>query len=360
MMNDKRLFMDIHVLQTLPPSNINRDDTGSPKTAIYGGARRARVSSQAQKKPMRDYFKENMEGNNIGVRTVEIVRYVADKIKALDTSVLDVDAMKMAEKAINTAGISTKDQKAKALFFLGDRQAEKLAKAVLDGVTDKAALQDILNTNPAIDIALFGRMAADDPTLNEDASAQIAHAISTHAVQTEFDYYTAIDDYKQENNNGAGMLGNIEFNSSTLYRYGNIALHEFYKQLNNDEDAMIRSVKLFIEAFCKTLPSGKMTSFANQAFPQLVAVTLRSDRPVNLVSAFETPVKSKDGYINLSAVRLDKEFCKARKFVDKEVLTLFVKDEDISELENMGKEEISLKSLLCDLEVFLRENKLYM
>ena len=102
----KHLFMDIHVLQTLPPSNINRDDTGSPKTANYGGARRARVSSQAWKKAMRDYFKDNMESDNIGVRTYEIVRYVADKIMILDSSVSDADAIKMAEGAINNAGIS--------------------------------------------------------------------------------------------------------------------------------------------------------------------------------------------------------------------------------------------------------------
>lgn len=360
MTDSKHLFMDIHVLQTLPPSNINRDDTGSPKTASYGGARRARVSSQAWKKAMRDYFKENMKESNIGIRTYEIVRYVADKIRSLDSSVSDGDAMKQAEKAINDAGISTKSQKAKALFFLGDRQAEELAGAVLSGKTGKKELQEILKGNPAIDIALFGRMAADDPTLNEDASAQIAHAISTHAVQTEFDYYTALDDYKQENNNGAGMLGNIEFNSSTLYRYGNIALHELYRQLGNDREAMIKSVKLFIEAFCKSLPTGKVNSFANQTFPQLVSVTLRTDRPVNLVSAFETPVKSKDGYVIPSAERLDKEFLKARKFTDEVALALYVRDDDIAEAGNMGTEEASLNKLLDVLGKYLEETGLFM
>lgn len=230
-----KLFLDIHAIQTLPPANINRDDTGSPKTAQYGGVTRARVSSQSWKRAMRTYFNENGDIKNVGIRSLDIVRYVAKKILEKDSSLSMEDAMKMAEETLNKAKISTKDQKAKALFFLSDRQAEKLAQASIEKNTDKNYLQELLKEDQAIDIALFGRMVADDPSLNVDAASQVAHAISTHAIESEFDFFTAVDDLAPEDNAGAGMLGTIEYNSSTLYRYANIALHEFFKQLKNPQ-----------------------------------------------------------------------------------------------------------------------------
>ncbi|MCC8191974.1 MAG: type I-E CRISPR-associated protein Cas7/Cse4/CasC [Ruminococcus sp.] len=317
-MTNKRLFMDIHAIQVLPPSNINRDDTGSPKTAQYGGVRRARVSSQAWKKAMRSYFKENSSEAGVGVRTKYIVQYVADKIVKLNPSIDYDSAFEKAEKALNSAGISTtKEHMAKALFFMGDQQAEKFAEAIVDGISDKKELQNILNSNPEIDIALFGRMLADDPKLNTDAACQVAHAISTHAVQTEFDYFTAIDDLSPEDNAGAGMLGSIEYNSSTLYRYANISVHEF-ESLLGDKESTVAACKLFIEAFSNSMPTGKVNTFANQTIPSLIMVTLREDRPVNLVSAFEQPVQisASSGYVDKSIEKLVTEYNKTGKFVE--------------------------------------------
>lgn len=108
-----KLFLDIHAIQTLPPANINRDDTGSPKTAQYGGVTRARVSSQSWKRAMRTYFNENGDIKNVGIRSLEIVSYVAKKIVEKDSSLSMEEAMKMAEETLNKAKISTKDQKAK-------------------------------------------------------------------------------------------------------------------------------------------------------------------------------------------------------------------------------------------------------
>ena len=323
-MNNKRIFLDVHAIQTVPPSNINRDDTGSPKTAQYGGTTRARVSSQAWKRAMRQYFYANSEQTNIGVRTLDIVRYVADQMKKIDTGKSDEEAMKRAEDAINAAGIKTKEQKARALFFLGQKQAERLAQAALDGLNDKKQLQQILQDNPALDMALFGRMVADDPSLNEDASAQVAHAISTHSVQTEFDFYTAVDDLQKEDNAGAGMLGTIEFNASTLYRYANVAVHALSDQLQ-DKDAVIGSLCLFVEAFANAMPTGKANTFANQTLPQALLVSIRTDRPVNLVSAFEEPVRSRDGYGKESIQKLLAEYEKVEKFVAKPALTLVLR-----------------------------------
>ena len=329
-MNNKRLFIDINAIQTLPPSNINRDDTGSRKTAQYGGVIRARVSSQSWKKAMRDYFYNNSEFENIGVRTLEIVKYLAEEIKRLKPSLTDEDALKLANETFKAAGIGTKDNKAKALFFLGKSQRDALAQAAIDGEKDKKKLQEILSSNPAIDIALFGRMVADDQNLNEDASAQVAHAISTHQVSNEYDFFTAVDDISKEESQGAGMLGTVEYNSSTLYRYANVAAHELLNQLGSVEDA-VGAIRLFVEAFAKSLPTGKVNTFANQTLPQAILLSIRDDRPVNLVSAFEEPVRSNDGYVEKSIKKLLKEEEKVLKFVNKPLHTYYITMADMGE-----------------------------
>ncbi|WP_044566095.1 type I-E CRISPR-associated protein Cas7/Cse4/CasC [Anaerococcus provencensis] len=350
-MSDNRLFLDVHAIQTLPPSNINRDDTGSPKTCQYGGVKRSRVSSQSWKRAMRTYFYEQSEQENVGVRTKDIVQFVANKIIEIDSSKTD-EAFDLAEKIINAAGVKTKDGKAKALFFLGDSQARQLAKAAIDNNNDKKYLKEILKDNPAIDIALFGRMVADDPSLNEDASSQVAHAISTHSVDTEFDFFTAVDDLAPEENAGAGMLGTVEFNSSTLYRYANVAIHELYKQLENEE-AVINTAKLFVKSFANSLPTGKVNTFANQTLPQFVMVSIRDDRPVNLVSAFEDPIKSNDGYVEKSTRALVNEYQKVQKIVNKPLKTFVLDINDFNISANDIKNENSLNDLIENLASFI-------
>lgn len=360
-----RLFVDVHVIQSLPPSNVNRDDTGSPKTAMYGGVRRSRVSSQSWKRAIRQYFNSE-SADNVGVRSLNVVEYVSDFIRAKDSSVPANDAMLMAEKVFNIAGVKTQDQKTKALFFIGKKQAVELADAAIkhaglladiDGNKSdikglKANLQNILRDNPSVDIALFGRMVADDPSLNEDASVQVAHAISTHAVQTEFDFYTALDDLAPEDNAGAGMLGTVEFNSSTLYRYANIAVHDLVRQLKNGDQAVSAS-KLFIEAFTNSMPTGKSNTFANLTIPHLLMVNIRQDRPVNLVTAFENPVKSYAGNSKGNSVtsieRLFSEVMKTEKFVHAPFRTFYVVNEDVTKPE-WGTEETCISSLLNDFE----------
>ncbi len=315
MENNRRLFLDVHAIQTVPPSNINRDDTGSPKTAQYGGVTRARVSSQSWKKAIRQYFLEHGGMNNVGIRSLEIVRYVAEKIANIDESLNQEKAMELAEKVLNSAGVTTKDKKVKALFFMSSKQADKLAQAAITGETTKEKLQELLKNDPAIDIALFGRMVADDPKLNEDASSQVAHAISTHGVQTEFDFFTATDDFSSANDAGAGMLGTIEYNSSTLYRYANVAVHEFFRQIGEQTSA-VNALKLFVEAFVKSMPTGKINTFANQTLPQALLVCLREDRPVNLVTAFERPIHSTEGYVEQSIRQLKNEYESVKQWVD--------------------------------------------
>ena len=379
-MSKEKLFLDIHVIQTLPPSNINRDDTGSPKTAVYGGVRRARVSSQSWKKAMRDYFKDKADNGYLGVRSKRIVEYVAKKILEIDETLSFEEAEKKSLEAFTSAGFTvTEENKLPTLFFLGDRQAGDFARAAIDNVKDAATLRKIIKDNVSIDIALFGRMIADSKlnekikkenekgkkkknidneekeesriNLNEDASAQIAHAISTHGVQTEFDYFTALDDLSKDAKPGAAMIDTIEYNSSTLYRYGNVALHEFYHQMKENKEETKKAIILFVEAFLKSLPSGKINSFANQTIPSSVVVSLRKDRPVSLVGAFETPIKTKlsqEGYVNESIEAMFKEYQKIQRFVDKPEISFYLNLSEGHILEG-AKEEINLSDLLNDL-----------
>jgi len=302
-----RVFVDIHVIQSLPPSCVNRDDTGSPKTAIYGGVRRARVSSQSWKHAMREMFKEHFNESELSERTKKIVEKVAEQICNLRNNSKE-EAMALAEKIINQAGVKTKDSEAKALFFMSSKQAENLARMALSNpLPGKKEVQEALNAGNGIDISLFGRMVADDPALNTDASAQVAHAISTHKVENEYDYYTAMDDRMTEEQAGAGMIGTIEFNSSTLYRYATVAAHDLKKNLLGDAKATAKAVKEFLRAFVCSMPTGKQNTFANGTPPYAVMVALRRDQPVNLVGAFETPIKTGEGgYQRKSAEMLAK------------------------------------------------------
>ena len=294
---NKRLYVDFHILQTVPPSCINRDDTGSPKTAVYGGVTRARVSSQAWKRAMRVAFAENAR-LDVGKRTKKVADLVKEQILALAPA---ADADKLAKKALENAGIkfdekSKKDDTVtKALFFMSTAQAKALAELAVAGSTDKKEYQKALKAAPSMDMALFGRMVADDPSLNYDAAAQVAHSISTHAVQNEYDYFTAVDDCQAEDNAGAGHLGTVEYNSSTLYRYATVNVMELAGQLGAEQAA--ETVRAFGEAFLFSMPTGKQNTFANRTLPDAVYVTLREDQPVNLCGAFERAVpRSAQGY----------------------------------------------------------------
>lgn len=383
-MTNQRVYLDIHAIQTLPPSNINRDDTGSPKTAQYGGVRRARVSSQAWKRAMRQYF-EDHSSVALGVRTKQAVSFVADEIQKQDPARSRDDAMALAEFALNSAvmkkkgkgkknkkkgeedaeatskgekekKVFDKDAETEALFFIGKRQATELAGVVLDyekkSEEEKAAalkggknpFLEALSGTPDIDIALFGRMLADCADVNVDASTQVAHAISTHEVSPEFDYYTALDELAAK----AKMIDTAEFSSETLYRYANIAVHELSGQLKN-VDKTINALKLFVEAFSNSMPTGKIHSYANTTLPHALLVNVRTDRPVSLVSAYESPVRSTNGYAEESVKRMFSELEKTEKFVSKPVLTLYLTDTDLREKPE-GKEEQSLADLLKDLD----------
>lgn len=343
-----RIFLDVHALQTVPPSNLNRDDTGAPKSAVYGGVPRARVSSQAWKRATRSYFKDAqlLDPADLGVRTKKVAELLAARIGELDPSITEEDALRLAAAVIEAATgkkleapeRKTRAAKAKAeageepvnetprskyLMFLSARQVNGLAALAVDGAADittylkdkdnKARAKQIADTDHSVDIALFGRMVADATDFNVDAACQVAHAISVHRVENESDYYTAVDDENTEAESGAGMIGTVDFNSATLYRYASVSIHQLAANLGEGmrEDQSVttpvrRAVEAFVHAFIASLPTGKINTFGNHTLPDAVVVTLRTTRPISFVAAFEEPVTAGagSGHLRQASARL--------------------------------------------------------
>ena len=313
-------YVDIHVIQNLPPSCVNRDDSGSPKSAVYGGVRRLRVSSQSWKRATRLYFNDLLDAKDVGVRTKRVAELLAARITE-DAPDLAGSATKLAEEVFKTARIKLSPPRNKKdappesgyLLFLSTSQVERLAELAIASAhsgeaLDAKAVKKVFKEAHAVDIALFGRMVADDTDLNVDAACQVAHAISTHAAENEYDFFTAVDDDKsrsEEEDAGAGMMGTVEFSSATMYRYATVNLDMLVENLG-DGEAALRALEVFIKGFCLSMPTGKQNTFANRTVPETVVVTVREDQPVSLVGAFEeaVPAQGAHGYVARSVEAL--------------------------------------------------------
>ena len=319
-------YIDVHIVQNIPPSCVNRDDTGSPKSAMYGGVKRLRVSSQAWKHVTRSFFDAHLDREDLGTRTKRVVGILAKEI-GRQAEDLENDAQKLAEEVFNAAKIKLSEPRAKKseeaskkakesgyLLFLSNRQIAQLAELAVESARSGEELGNkevkrIFKSQNSIDVALFGRMVADDADLNVDAACQVAHAISTHAAENEFDFFTAVDDDKsraeEREDAGAGMMGTIEFSSATMYRYATVNLDSLHENLG-DAEATLRALTSFIEAFVKTMPTGKQNTFANRTLPSMVVVQVRDAQPVSLVGAFERPVLKNDteGFVAKSVRKL--------------------------------------------------------
>lgn len=348
-MTKPNVYVDVNVLQTVPSSNINRDDTGAPKTALYGGVSRSRVSSQSWKHVVRAVFKA--DNIDVGTRTKEAANLLFKALQQLDSSLDDDAAKAKVAEIFKTAGIKLdKNNETGALLLISRGQINKLAQYALDNEElDKKELKKVLKGDQSLDLALFGRMVADNPELNVDASAQVAHAISTHEVVPEYDYFTALDDEQGEDQTGAAMLGTIDFNSATWYRYANINMRELVANLNT-KDA-IHGATDFIKEFALSMPTGKQNTFANKTLPSYVMVTVRTDTPVNLVSAFENPVMSDHGYMTPSIERLEKEYKATLSLVDQPLLTVVLSKNDAQ----VGDQMANLTELLEKVSATLSE-----
>jgi CRISPR system Cascade subunit CasC len=313
-MGTLRTIIDVHVLQTLPPSCLNRDDTGSPKTAVYGGVPRARVSSQSWKRATRQYFNENLlEPDERGVRTRRVVELIEGRLKTRLGAAAegrDKELNELAKAALEGLGLKEKKgDLSEYALFLSTRQVDAIAELLAsrfeagENTVEPKVVLELAGKAHSLDVALFGRMIADTTSLNVDAACQVAHAISTHRVSPEFDFFTAVDDLNPASEPGAAMMGYVEFNSATLYRFATIGAELLAANLGGSA-AVAGGVCAFVEAFVKSLPTGHQNTFAAMTLPDLVVVSLRNDQPVSLVGAFEEPVSADGGHVRQSADRL--------------------------------------------------------
>ena len=322
-----KTIIEIHALQNFVPSNLNRDDTGAPKDALFGGTRRARVSSQCLKRSIRQYFKGLVEQNllatdDVAFRTKRVLEALVRSL--VDKGRSEAEAIEKARLALGAMELTVKeDGKNEYLLFLGQQvisgiadiihakwdsiiaseaiptEGKKAGKAKKQAAQSadpdlKKALDKVFNGGKALDLALFGRMLADMPEKNQNAACQVAHAISTHVVEREFDFYTAVDDLKPEDTAGADMMGTVEFNSACFYRYAVVDWEKLVTNLQKDGDLAVKGLRAFLEGFVVAAPTGKQNTFAAHNPPEFVAITVRRNTaPRNLANAFETAIRVK-------------------------------------------------------------------
>lgn len=308
-------IIELHILQSFPVSCLNRDDLGSPKSAIFGGIKRARISSQCLKRAQRDIFKEIAGNYSKGSRTRLIqgmFREIIEKKKLDDVNVDELSNMLL--------GVFGKEGENKVLLYFSEGELKSVVDTAINVIQEKQgeplssikadilkeAKKAIKGTVPhdAADVALFGRMVADNASLNVAGAAMFSHALSTHCVENELDFYTAVDDKLPDEETGAGMMGMLEFSSACYYRYVclNVGLLEKnISDLDKDKETRDKIISAFIKSALLAVPNARKNSMNAHTLPSYVMGLVRKDgHPMQLINAFETSVKSKDGYVDSS------------------------------------------------------------
>ncbi|MES9856066.1 MAG: type I-E CRISPR-associated protein Cas7/Cse4/CasC [Sedimenticola sp.] len=315
-------FVQLHLLTAYPPANLNRDDLGRPKTAMMGGANRLRVSSQSLKRAWRtsDSFEQALSGH-VGIRT----KAMGEKIylSLIDKGVSNKQAMEWTKLIANVFGklksLSKKEQAAvkkmeepeKTAALMTEIEIEQLAhfspeeQTAINSLVSELAnsteaptpkqLELLRKKHTAADIALFGRMLASSPKYNTEAAAQVAHAISVHKVTVEDDFFTAVDDLNNgEEDMGAGHMGETEFAAGLFYQYICIDRELLKKNLSNDSALTDKTLAALIEAAATVAPSGKQNSFASRARASYILCEKGNQQPRSLSVAFLKPVGGQD------------------------------------------------------------------
>lgn len=348
------MLIELHLLQSFPVSNLNRDDLGQPKTARFGGYTRARISSQSLKRAARELFqKHGLELSELGIRTKRLREAAADILAARGRD--RDEAVAICQAGLEELGFASHSDTGltKYLLYVGrpacelladqcDQRWDILAKAVAKkqeeakkketgpgrsrGKTagkDKAkklpkemqaAAERILDGSRAADIAMFGRMIADNTHFNVNAASQVAHALSTHAVVNEFDYYTALDHLRPDAEPAADMIGTVDFNAACFYRYSNLDLGQLADNLPADPDLAARAARAWLQAFIHAVPGGKQNSMAARTMPQTLLGVVRETGAWNLANAFLSPVTDVPDIMAASTQRLTEHFQQLRDF----------------------------------------------
>ena len=313
--------MELHIIQSVPVACLNRDDLNSPKTAIFGGVQRARVSSQSWKRAIREMAKEIAPEQFKGERTRLMYEPLVEAMKAAGITDSDADegARKIVDELVKLDAKSKDKVKSTTLYFMSPLELEALAKAYADKKDAKKALKaiDAKSLKDAADISIFGRMVATDHSLTVEAASMFSHAISTHKVDNEIDFFSAVDDLQPKEESGAGMTSTLEFNSATYYRFAALNLDmladaEHLGCLDKEERQSI--VRTFVEATIKAIPGARKNTMNGNTLPVHVLGIIRENgHPIQLVNAFEAPVQSSKGYVNKSVELLTSEYDKLKE-----------------------------------------------
>lgn len=309
-------FIQIHMLTSYAPSNLNRDDLGRPKTAKMGGVDRLRISSQSLKRAWRtsDLFQESMSGH-IGTRTKRLGVEVYERLIGQGTK--EKDAIKWTKAVAGQFGKLKKEDKKnptagleiEQLVHVSPEEYEltmKLAETLAEENREpkEEELELLRNKSQAVDIALFGRMLASSPAYNVEAAAQVAHALTVNRVVVEDDYFTAVDDLNTgKENAGSAHIGEASFGSGVFYSYICINKSLLVENLG-DEDLAGRAVRALVDAAAQVAPTGKQNSFASRARALYILAERGTQQPRQLSAAFLKPVDDEDT-VRVSVDRLE-------------------------------------------------------
>jgi len=309
-------LIELHILQSFPVSCLNRDDVGAPKTATFGGVNRARISSQCLKRAIRELAQEMSPKLFAGHRSRLIIEPLAKALhkhgiahtKAAEIAKQVADYLATLDDAAEKKGVL----KVKTLMFLSPFELDAIAKALAEIVKKDPKAKDLEKAvakacksaalKDAADIAIFGRMVASDHSLTLEGAGLFSHALSTHRAENDIDFFSAVDDLQPQEEAGAGMTGTLEFTSACYYRYaalnlgllwtGNKERPGHLELLSTDERKTV--VDTFLRAAILAVPGARKNSMNAHTLPGYVlGIAKEKGQPLQLVNAFESPVKPK-------------------------------------------------------------------
>lgn len=293
-------FIQLHILTSYAPSNLNRDDLGRPKTAKMGGFERLRVSSQSLKRNWRisDVFQEALSGH-VGTRTKRFGSEIYNFL--LDKGCTEKQATEWGRAIAAVFGKIKKDgmeiEQLAHISPLEKKAAFELAELLINEnrAPEASELALLKNENTAADIAMFGRMLASAPAFNIDAACQVAHAISVHSIVVEDDYFTAVDDLNDKTKDaGSAHIGENGFAAALFYSYICINKTLLIENLDGNKYLANKAIQAITESACKVAPSGKQNSYASRAYASFILVEKGEQQPRSLSVAFLKPIEADD------------------------------------------------------------------
>jgi CRISPR system Cascade subunit CasC len=369
--------LELHIIQSVPVACLNRDDLNSPKTAIFGGVQRARVSSQSWKRAIRELAEKELDtsGQFKGKRSRLFIERISSALRELGEAEETANALSLcaghylakldpkqvgkvktlvflspleyeifanllhslpksdkqklmdAIQSVDTAKLSNEEDgedEAEEEVEKPKRGEEKLSAKAFSKLVAKILKSPVQKAfkgekkeakslpKDAADIALFGRMVANDHSLTVEAASMFSHALSTHKVDNEIDFFAAVDDLQPKEEAGAGMTSTLEFNSATYYRFAALNLDmvadkDHLKSMTKQERQGV--VHTFLEATIKAIPAARKNTMNGSTIPDYVLGVVREKgHPVQLVNAFESPIRSSQGHAVEAIRRLNAEY----------------------------------------------------